>query len=122
MDINKETLKRIGTLGGKLRVSKENSWLYWGGGPNTGLTKEKLFGNAGKGTLHPGMPRNTEVALGALHTDTRQTIIRELTDQTHLTRSEAETVVSDLLRKGVLEEVNDPTLGKVLVFKGGITG
>ena len=118
MDISKETLKRIGTLGGALKFNKSNSWMYLGGGDNKNLTKEKLFGKAGKGVLHVGMPANTEVALGALHTDTKSTLIGELTSQTHLTRSEAEELVSTLIKKGVLQEVNDPTLGKVLVFRG----
>ena len=118
MDINKETLKKIGTLGGALKFNKSNSWMYLGGGSNKNLTREKLFGNAGRGVLHPGMPVGTEVALGALHTDTKRTLIRELADQTHLTRSEAEGLVEALIRTGMLEEVNDPTLGKVLIFKG----
>lgn len=117
MDINKETFKKIGTLGGALKFNKSHSWMYLGGGSNKGLTKEKLFGNAGKGVLHPGMPSETEVTLGALHSDTKQTLIKELTEQTHLTRSEAENIVGALLGKGILEEVNDPTLGRVLVFK-----
>ena len=118
MDINKETLRKIGTLGGALRFNKSTSWMYLGGGPNKNLTKEKLFGNAGRGVLHPGMPVKEELTLGAVQSDTRKTLINELTSQTHLTREEAERTVSDLLKRGVLEEVNDPNLGKVIVFKG----
>lgn len=117
MDISKETLKKIGTLGGALKFNKGNSWMYLGGGSNKNLTKEKLFGNAGRGPLHPGMPIEHELALGAVQSDTRKTLINELASQTHLTKDEAERTVSELLKKGILEEVNDPNLGRVLVFK-----
>lgn len=119
MDISKETLKRIGTLGGALKFNKSNSWMYLGGGSNKNLTKEKLFGNAGKGPLHTGMPYQQELAIEAVQSDTKQTLIRELTAQTHLTRREAEQAVEALLKSGVLKEVEDPNLGKVLIFKGG---
>jgi len=109
--MDKEDLRRIGTLGGKLKINHENMWLY---GKTSGLTKERLYGV--QGPLHPGM-RSKVTALEATQSDTRQTLIRELTDQTHMTRTEAERVVDDLLKAGVLEEINDPTLGKVLVLK-----
>jgi len=113
--MDRETLVKIGTLGGALKVNKKNLWMY--GGDTPGLSKGKLFGKIGKGPLHPGMPRTREVTLGATQSDTKQTLIQELTDQTHMTRREAEEAVSELLRSGALEEVNDPTLGKVLVVK-----
>ena len=116
--IEKDTLVKIGTLGGAVKVRKDLKGYYFGSNQAGGnFSKEKLFG--AHGPLHPGMQKE-EVAVGALHSDTRSTLVRELADQTHLTRREAEDVVEDLLRKGVLEEVNDPTLGKVLVFKGGV--
>ena len=117
MDIEAK-LRKVGTLGGSIKFNKESAWVY-GLDRNPNLSKERLFGKAGRGPLHPGMPCEEEVTLSALHSDTRQTIVRELADQTHLTREEAERVVSSLLKRGVLEEVKDPTLGKVLVFKGG---
>jgi len=108
-------IRKIGTLGGSLEVNKTNSWIYLG--DNKGrFSKEKLFGI--RGPLHPGMPYEHELALSALHSDTRQTLIRELVNQTSLTREEAERVVNDLLKKGILEEVDDPNLGKVLVLRG----
>jgi len=110
--MDKETLVKIGTLGGRIKINKDSLWAY---GQVPGLSKEKLFGV--KGPLHPGMPPKQEVALSALHSDTKQTIIKELTEQTHMTREEAERTINTLLKKGILEEVNDPTLGKVLVFK-----
>ena len=109
-------LKKIGTLGGSLQVNKNALWAY-GLGKNSHLTKKNLFGMGGP--LHPGMPVEEEVTLSALHSDTKQTLIRELSDQTHLTREESVKVVEDLLRKGILEEVKDPTLGKILIFKEG---
>jgi len=114
--MDKNTLVKIGTLGGPIHVKKDLKHMYFGqnepGGP---FSKEKLF--RCKGPLHPGMKETHRVALDALHSDTKSTLIKELADQTHLTREEAEKTVNELLRKGVLEEVNDPTLGKVLVFK-----
>ena len=109
-------LRKLGTLGGTIHVNKNSFWAY-GMGNNSHLKKEKLFGM--RGPLHPGMPVQEEVTLSALHSDTKNTLVRELADQTHLTRREAEEVVEGLLRKGVLEEINDPTLGKVLVFREG---
>lgn len=120
MNIEKETLKKIGTLGGALKFNKSNSWMYLGGGSNKNLVKEKLFGKAGKGPLHIGMPYQQELAIEAVQSDTKQTLIRELTEQTHMTRREAEEAVTALLKKGIMKEVDDPNLGKVLIFKGGI--
>jgi len=119
MNIEKETLKKIGTLGGSLKFNKNNSWMYLGGGSNKNLVKEKLFGKAGKGSLHIGMPYQQELAIEAVQSDTKQTLIRELTEQTHMTRREAEEAVTALLKKGIMKEVDDPNLGKVLIFKGG---
>ena len=114
--IDKETLKKVGTLGGPIHVRKDLNNMYFGGNePGGAFSKEKLFGC--RGPLHPGMPAEHEVALGALHSDTKKTLISELIDQTHLTREEAEKTINELLRKGILEEVEDPTLGRVLVFK-----
>lgn len=113
-------LKKLGTLGGSIKFNKENAWAY-GLDKNSHLSKERLFGQAGRGPLHPGMPYEEEVTLSALHSDTKQTLIRELADQTHLTREESERVVEALLRKGILEEIKDPTLGKILVFKEGVS-
>lgn len=107
-------LKKIGTLGGSIKFNKENAWVY-GLDKNPNMSRKKLFGM--NGPLHPGMPVEEEVTLSALHSDTKQTLIRELTDQSHLTREEAERVVGDMLRKGLLEEIKDPVLGKILVFK-----
>jgi len=115
--MDKNTLIKIGTLGGQIRVNKDNLWMY---GNTSSMTTEKLFGI--KGPLHPGMPCKEEVAISTLHSDTKSTLIKELVEQTHLTREEAERTVRDLLQSGVLEEVNDPTLGKVLVFRGGAHG
>lgn len=109
-------LKKLGTLGGSISVNKKNMWIY---GNTPHMTKEVLFGKAGQGSLHPGMPYEHQLAVSAVHSDTRKTLIRELVDQTHLTREEAERTVNDLVQQGLLEEIDDPGLGKVLVFKEG---
>jgi len=112
------TLRKVGTLGGPITVRKDLRQYYFGSSQAGGnFSKEKLFGT--KGPLHPGMQDEAEVTLGALHSDTKGTLIRELSEQTHLTREEAMKVVEELLRKGILEEIKDPALGKVLVFKEG---
>lgn len=110
--MDKETLRKIGTLGGALTVRRDRLWMY--GQDNSGFCKEKLYGVGGP--LHIGM-RNREIVLGANRSDTRQTLIRELTDQSHMTRREAEEAVNELIRSGVLKEVNDPALGKILVVQ-----
>jgi len=110
------TLKKIGTLGGPIHIKKDMRNYYFGGNePGGNFSKEKLFG--ANGPLHPGMKDEHQVAVSALYSDTKGTLIRELSEQTHLTREEAEKTVNELLRKGILEEVKDPTLGKILVFK-----
>jgi len=115
--MDKDTLRKVGTLGGAINVRQDMKGYYFGNSQAGGnFSKEKLFGV--NGPLHPGMQDEAEVTLGALHSDTKNTLIGELVDQTHLTREEATKIVEDLLRKGVLEEIKDPTLGKVLVFKG----
>ena len=115
--MDKDTLRKIGTLGGPIHVRKDLKNMYFGGNePGGPFSKEKLFG--ANGPLHPGM-KNQELALSALHSDTKSTLVKELVDQTHLTREEAEKTVEELLRKGILEEVEDPNLGRILVFKGG---
>lgn len=110
--MDKETLVRIGTLGGAITVRKDRMWMY--GQDNSGFCKEKLYGV--HGPLHIGM-RNKEIVLGANQSDTRQTLVKELTEQSHMTRREAEEAISGLISSGVLKEVNDPALGKVLVVQ-----
>jgi hypothetical protein len=113
--MDKETLVRVAQLGGHLKVNRKNLWMY-GQDKNNNLTKERLY--RARGPLHIGMPHGQEIAIEATQSDTKQTLIRELAEQTHMTRTEAESTVNELLKKGILEEINDPALGKVLVFKG----
>ena len=114
--MDKETLRKVGTLGGSIGINKSMKSFYFGDSkPGGKFSKEFLFGKAGRGPLHPGMKE--ELALSALHSDTKSTLVRELVDQTHLTREEAESTIGELLRKGVLEEIEDPNLGRILVFK-----
>ena len=101
-------VKKLATLGGGLRMSKENSWLYC-----IGRSKKELHGCCG--SLHPGMPNKEEMAVEATQSDTRPTLIKELIDQGGLSRREAEETVNKLIRDGILVEINDPDLGKILV-------
>ncbi len=109
-------LKKIAALGGSIKVRKDRAWMYGLENDNPNLSKEKLHG--AMGPLHPGMPYKHEVAIGASQSDTKATLVRELVEQSHLTRREAEDTVNELVRNGVLVEVDDPNLGKVLVFGG----
>lgn len=112
-----EVLKKIGTLGGAIHVRKDMKGYYFGESqPGGNFSKEKLFGQ--KGPLHPGMPVEHQIAAGASSSDTRATLIRELVEQSHFSRREAEDIVSDMLANGTLQEVDDKILGKVLVFRG----
>ena len=110
MDLNK-----VATLGGKLHLNKESSWMYFGEG---NATKERLFGFGGP--LHFGMPHKEAIAIGATESDTKKDLIRELVEQSGLTKEAAEDTVNRLVSRGVLVEVNDPDLGKVLIFRGGL--
>lgn len=111
-----DRLTKIASLGGKIGIKKELMGYYFGNSEN--MSKEKLFGKAGQGPLHPGMPYKHEIAAGASSSDTKTTLVRELVEQSSFTRREAEAVVEDMLRSGALVEIDDPNLGKVLVFKG----
>lgn len=116
MDEPIERLKKVATLGGPIKVRKDKAWIYGLDGSNPNLGKEKLFG--ARGPLHPGMPYKQELAVGATQSDTRATLIRELVEQSHLTRREAEDTVNTLISSGTLVEVDHPDLGKVLVLRG----
>jgi len=109
-------LAKIGTLGGPLRVRKDKIWVYGLNEDNKNLGSEKLFGM--KGPLHPGMPYKKTIALEASTSDTKETLVKELVEQSSFTRREAEEVVNTLIREGKLVEIDHPGLGKVLVFKG----
>jgi len=65
-----------------------------------------------------GLPvgRKDELALEALHADSRQGLIEELV-KAGLTRAAAEETVRSLIRRGALIEVNDPDLGKILILQ-----
>jgi len=106
-------LRKVATLGGVVRINKENAWLYGG---NSNTTRKKLFGLSGP--LHPGMPSTkAEMAVISTGSDTSADLVRELMDK-GLNREEARRTISDLLRDGVLREVFDPDLRqKVLVFR-----
>jgi len=104
-------VKFAATLGGPMRFKKENKWMYFG--ERGTMSRERLFGM--RGPIHFGMPHKEAMAVEALHSDTKSDLIRELTNS-GLTRDEAERTVNGLIRRGILVEVNDPDLGKILIF------
>lgn len=110
-----DKLTKVATLGGKVRINKDNKWIYFGSGPQ--MSKEKLFGM--KGPLHPGMPYSKgEMALTSVESDTRTDLVKELMDK-GLTREESRQTIGDLIKGGILVEEYDPDLKeKVLVFRG----
>jgi len=102
----KETLKKVGTLGGAIQVNPNMKKYYFGESESGGnFSKEKLFGV--RGPLHPGMPvaetPEEQMVLNINASDTRATLIREIVEQTSLNRYEAEEAIDALLRKGKLE-------------------
>lgn len=62
--------------------------------------------------------RHEELGLHANVSDTRQGLIRELMDQSELSRRQAENTVDLLIKEGKLAEVEDEGLGRVLVWGG----
>lgn len=121
MEDLKGKLKRAGTLGGAIHVNPEMRRYYYGenepGGP---MSKEKLFGQ--HGPLLIGMPDSSShkesITLEATVSDTREDLVRELVEQSKLTRREAEAVVTHMIASGQLAEIEHGDLGKVLVWGG----
>jgi hypothetical protein len=117
----KATLRKVGTLGGQLKINQKTKHFYFGdskpGGP---MSKERLFGI--HGPLLIGMPnpssQGEELALEANVSDTRQGLIQELTNTSELTRRQAEQVVAQMIASGKLAVVKDPELGEILVWGG----
>jgi len=63
-----------------------------------------------------GLPQKEEMALEALHSDSRSTWVKELIDA-GLDRRAAEQTIDSLIARGVVEEVSDPDLGTVLILR-----
>lgn len=105
--------KRIATFGGPVRVNHKNDWMYAG---SKKRSLKEMYGIK-NGPIHFGLPYKEELAVEASQSDTKVTLVRELTDQSGLTKREAEDTVDKLIKDGVLIEVDDPDLGKVLVFR-----
>lgn len=114
--MEKEDLERFSSFGGKMKVNKGMMRYYFGSG--NALGKERLFGM--HGPLLVGMPSpdsdSQELALEANVSDTRQTLISELVNNSGLSRSEAVKVVNEMVASGKLKEVEVEGLGKVLVW------
>jgi len=118
----KETLRKIGTLGGNIRINPSTRRYYTGNNtPGGNMSKEKLFGQGAHGPLLIGMPNPSgyeeEATLRLNVSDTKATLIRELVEQSRLTRREAEDTVNALINSGKLVEVSDRQLGKILVWR-----
>lgn len=108
-------LKNSLTLGGGIRVNHDHDWMYIGSNPKRSL--KDIYG-VKDGPIHFGMPtREQGIAVDALHSDTKATLIKELTEQSGLTRTQAEEAINNLLKSGFLEEVTHPDLGKIIIFK-----
>lgn len=65
-----------------------------------------------------GFGHKEEMAVGALHSDTKSGLVKELIDS-GLDRRAAEQTVNSLIQRGIFQEVDDPDLGKILVYRGG---
>ena len=96
---------------------------YFGGNPkdlkhihDIGLSdaaKKRLYGVGGGRESTVG-----EVVEARLGTDSRSDLVRELAEQTSLTRAEAETLVAKWMVSNNLTEVQDEVLGKIIVPRG----
>ncbi len=112
----KKVAKAVGTFGGPISIRKDRLWMY-SAHQGKKVDVAKFYG-VKKGPLHFGMPSNREeMALDAVESDTKADLIRELVSQGGLSRSTAESVVRGLIKKGILKEVQDEDLGKVLVAR-----
>ena len=63
-----------------------------------------------------GIPQKEELALEALHSDSRSVWVKELMDA-GLDRRAAEQTINSLVERGVVEEIDEPDLGKVLILR-----
>lgn len=115
MELNKETFRKIGTLGGSIKINP-NTRRYYAGGGN--MTKEKLFGV--HGPLLIGMPepssKEEDVALKLNVSDTRATLRRELMQQNDMSSREADALINKLISSGKLVEITFSG-EKVLVWR-----
>jgi len=77
-------------------------------------TKKRLYGlgKTGKAVVN-------DVVESRLGTDSRSDLIRELADNTSLTRVQAEEIVDKWMRHNDLMEKDDPVLGKIIVPRQG---
>lgn len=76
-------------------------------------TKRRLYGIGGGSESSVG-----DVVEARLGTDSRSDLIRELAENTSLTRREAESLVSAWMARNDLVEASDDVLGKIIVPRG----
>lgn len=108
-------VKKVLSLGGPLPINRKLMKELHGMGR---VNVSKFYG-VSEGDLWFRLGHKEEVAVEATQSDTKRDLISELVNQGGLTRKEAEETVNNLIRRGVLVEVDTLGLGKVLVFKGG---
>jgi len=110
LDSLKDTVK--GTIGG-LKVNRKNLWMYGQGSGKPGM--RELYGI--EGPMHFGVPKREHLVLEALSSDSRTTLIRELTDA-GISKKEAEDTLAHMLKEGQLKVIKDEDLGEVIVRVG----
>lgn len=75
--------------------------------------KARLYGLGGSSVKDTG-----DVVNQRLETDSKSSLIKELVEDTSMTRTEAEELVRNWMEKNQLIEVDDKVLGKIIVPKG----
>ena len=74
--------------------------------------KKRLYG-IGKAPIED----TGDVVNARLESDSKSGLIRELVEETHLTRMEATQIIDNWMQKNGLIEVDDPELGRIVIPK-----
>lgn len=124
--------KTVSALDGNMSKERRGE-LYFGKPPKTayfGFNRKDIknihdltMSEEQKNRLY-GIGRGQEDSVGdvvsaRLGTDSRSDLVRELADNTTLTRRDAEQLVDMWMLRNDLTEVDDPKLGKIIVPKRG---
>jgi len=125
-DEEKESkLKKVVRLVGGGMSREEKSYRYFGRPPAGVYPKhsdlahihDMRFSREQIRRLY-NLPLQQEDVAMAVESDTKEGLIKELVEQTSMTRREAENVIKEMLANGTLRRVRDENLGEVLVFRG----
>jgi hypothetical protein len=76
-------------------------------------TKQRLYGIGGGRESTVG-----EIVESRLGTDSKQGLVKEMVENSSLTRSEAEQIINRWMQANGLVEVEDATLGRIIVPRG----